>query len=93
MILGFDFFFLIGETEREWKKKEKKKKNRERERGKEREGAKCIVRAFWFLSFYYNDISLYVLIISVKQIRMFSFVDRDIVYFASTLFYTVIYRD
>jgi hypothetical protein len=37
------------------------------------------------LSFYYNDISLYVLIISVKQIRMFSFVDRDIVYFASNI--------
>jgi hypothetical protein len=75
------------------RRKKKKKKNRERERGKEREGAKCIVRAFWFLSFYYNDISLYVLIISVKQIRMFSFVDRDIVYFASTLFDMVIYRN
>jgi uncharacterized membrane protein len=32
VILGFDFFFLIGETEREWKKKEKKKKKTERER-------------------------------------------------------------
>jgi hypothetical protein len=77
---------------------ERRKKKKQRERGKEREGAKCrcsVVcgRAFWFLSFYYNDISLVVLIISVKQICMFSFVDRDIVYFASTIFDMVIYTD
>ena len=80
-----------GKEERE----KKKKRERGRERGKEREGAKCLCsvvcgRAFWFLSFYYNDISLFVLIISVKQISMFSFIDRDIVYFASTFFDKII---